>query len=297
MLVDGKQAAALLAVLQWGSFEKAAEALHLSPSAVSQRIRTLESRLGCVLVTRQRPCVATRDGSRLLRYLRSAEMLAAEMAQAFDERQLPLTVYLAANYDALDTWLMPVLARLAAEEEVLFDISGDDQEHTLAWLAEGKVAAAVSSEAQPLHGCEAVRLGDQHYRMLATPAFAARWFGEGVTPNALRRAPLLGFNRKDRLYHRFLQRHFAADAANCPTHYIPASHAYFQAALSGMGWCLIPDGQAEAALADGRLQDLAPGCSIAVPVYWHAWQTQPPRLQRLSRRLGQLAADYLTPPP
>ena len=293
MMIDSKQSAALLAVLQWGSFERAAQALHLSPSAVSQRIRALEAGIGCVLVTRERPCVATKDGLKLLPYLRHAELLAQEMAQAFaDDAPLPV-VHLAAHYDALDTWMMPVLAQLAAEEAVLFDISGDDQEHTLRWLAEGRVLAAISSHAQALHGGMVLPLGAQRYRMLATPAFVQRYFANGISVKALAQAPLLGFNRKDTLYTTFLQRYFGFDAARCPTHYVPASHAYFQAVLCGMGWCLIPDGQGDAALAAGILQDMAPGCWVDVPLYWHGWQMQSPRLQRLSRRLQALAAVRL----
>ncbi|MCP2040944.1 LysR family transcriptional regulator (chromosome initiation inhibitor) [Neisseria sp. HSC-16F19] len=297
MLTDDKQSAAFLAVLQWGSFERAAQALHLSPSAVSQRIRALEARLGCMLVTRGQPCVATKDGRKLLPFLRHAEWLAQEMSATFDESGKPLQLALAAHYDALDTWLMPVLAVLAAEEAVLFDISGDDQEYTLSWLAEGRVAAAISSDEATLHGCRATLLGWQHYRMIATPAFAARHFAGGITRTALANAPLLGFNRKDTLYRQFLQQHFDFDAARCPTHYIPASHAYFQAALCGMGWALIPDGQADAALAAGQLRDLAPDKSLAVPMYWHSWQSQTPRLARLSRRLAELAAEHLAVQP
>ncbi len=188
-MIDNKQSAALLAVLQWGSFERAAQALHLSPSAVSQRIRALEAGIGCVLVTRERPCVATKDGLKLLPYLRHAELLAQEMAQAFaDDAPLPV-VHLAAHYDALDTWLMPVLAQLADEEAVLFDISGDDQEHTLRWLAEGRVLAAISSQAQALHGGMVLPLGAQRYRMLATPAFVQRHFANGISAAALAQAP------------------------------------------------------------------------------------------------------------
>jgi LysR family transcriptional regulator (chromosome initiation inhibitor) len=175
----------------------------------------------------------------------------------------------------------------------LFDISGDDQEHTLRWLAEGRVLAAISSQAQALHGGMVLPLGAQRYRMLATPAFVQRHFANGISAAALAQAPLLGFNRKDTLYATFLQRYFGFDAARCPTHYVPASQAYFQAALCGMGWCLIPDGQGDAALAAGILQDMAPGCWVDVPLYWHGWQMQSPRLQRLSRRLQALAAARL----
>lgn len=50
------QLAALAAVIECGSFDAAADRLHVTPSAVSQRIKALESRVGQVLVVRDKPC-------------------------------------------------------------------------------------------------------------------------------------------------------------------------------------------------------------------------------------------------
>ena len=50
------QLAAFAAVLEEGSFEAAARRLCVTPSAVSQRIKALEDRLGQVLLVRQPPC-------------------------------------------------------------------------------------------------------------------------------------------------------------------------------------------------------------------------------------------------
>jgi hypothetical protein len=50
------QLAALAAVVEFGGFDAAAERLHVTPSAVSQRIKALEQRVGQVLVIREKPC-------------------------------------------------------------------------------------------------------------------------------------------------------------------------------------------------------------------------------------------------
>jgi LysR family transcriptional regulator (chromosome initiation inhibitor) len=52
MTLDYLQLAALAAVVSEGRFERAAARLHVAPSAVSQRIRALEDRVGAVLVAR-----------------------------------------------------------------------------------------------------------------------------------------------------------------------------------------------------------------------------------------------------
>ena len=51
--------AALAAVIRTGSFERAAQQLHVTPSAVSQRVKLLEERLGTILVVRSCPCGST----------------------------------------------------------------------------------------------------------------------------------------------------------------------------------------------------------------------------------------------
>ncbi len=56
------QLAALVAVVDHGTFEAAARALHVTPSAVSQRVRALESAVGQVLVRRAAPARGPRRG-------------------------------------------------------------------------------------------------------------------------------------------------------------------------------------------------------------------------------------------
>ena len=57
-MLDYAALSALVSVVREGSFERAARALHVTPSAISQRIRLLEERVGCTLVVRGQPCRA-----------------------------------------------------------------------------------------------------------------------------------------------------------------------------------------------------------------------------------------------
>src|SRR6478609_7986288 len=126
--VDLPQLRALLAVVDEGSFEGAAVALHLTQSAVSQRIRALETAVGQVLVRRTRPAGVTDAGEVYLRLARqvvalSDEAHAAVTAGATAGRPvLPLAV----NSDSLGTWVLPALAPL-----VVFDRKDDLQDRYL----------------------------------------------------------------------------------------------------------------------------------------------------------------------
>jgi len=92
-----------------GSFKRAAEELHVTPTAVSHQIRALESRLGVALFVREpRSVTLTEDGTRLAR---SANTALHEVSAAIDELMAPshvLTVATTPSFAAL--WLVPKLA-------------------------------------------------------------------------------------------------------------------------------------------------------------------------------------------
>lgn len=296
-MLDTRKGEALLAVIDSGSFDKAAALLHLTPSAISQRISAMESELGMPLIIRSKPCRATAAGQRLVQYLRRIRLLEDEFkADSAGMRSGPLSVAITVNNDTLATWLLPGLAPFLIAENILLDIALDDQDHTYHLLSQGLALAGVSSEPQPMRGCAVQALGAMRYRLLATPAFAARWFPHGLEREAARIAPLMQFDRKDTLQSAFLLRELGLSAASCPCHYMPASEAFVSAIRHGLGYGMIPDLQYGHLLQSGELVDLAPGKFSDVLLYWHAWRVQSPKLERLSAQVVAAARAALLPP-
>lgn len=294
MNLDSRQCEAVLAVLDSGSFEQAAARLRLTPSAVSQRVRALEDALGNPLVVRGRPCRATPAGQRLLQYLRRARLLEQDLqAELAGDDAAPLTVSIAVNADSLATWLLPALASFLVEESVLLDVIVDDQDHTYALLEAGRALGCVSTAAQAMRGCVAEPLGAMRYRAVASPAFHRQWFARGVTRAALRKAPAMVYDRKDKLQSEFLLRHFGLPEGAWPCHYVPASGPYMQAVCYGLGWGMLPELQMGELRTSGALVDLMPGKPLDVALYWHRWKVQSPRLERMSRTLTQAARQLL----
>ncbi len=78
-MFDYAALSALAAVVREGSFERAAQVLFVTPSAVSQRIRALEERVGCALVIRGPPCRATDTGRRLCQHVDRVRLLEHEL--------------------------------------------------------------------------------------------------------------------------------------------------------------------------------------------------------------------------
>jgi LysR family transcriptional regulator (chromosome initiation inhibitor) len=296
-MLDARKGEALLAVIDSGSFEQAAVRLKLTPSAVSQRVSAMESELGMPLIIRSKPCRATAAGQRLVQYLRRARLLEDEFIADSGELARPLSVALAVNNDTLATWLLPGLAAFLIREHILLDIMLDDQDHTYALLSQGLALAGVSSHALPMRGCEVQPLGAMRYRLLAAPAFAARWFPHGLQRDAARVAPLMVFDRKDNLQADFLQRELGLPPGSYPCHYMPASEAFVEAVRLGLGYGMVPELQFGDALASGALVDLAPAVPTDVMLYWHSWRVQSPKLERLSAQLVAAARAVLLQTP
>ncbi|RWZ51580.1 LysR family transcriptional regulator ArgP [Labedella phragmitis] len=268
MDLDLAQLSALAAVVDTGSFDSAARDLHISPSAVSQRIKTLERSAGAVLVRRSRPATATEAGNAYVRLARQIVALARETdATVAPERTSPPSVSLAVNGDSLATWVLPALATLG--RRVSFDLHREDQDHSAELLRDGRVMAAITTDATAVQGCSVARLGTMRYRAMASPGFAETFFPRGMTPTALAAAPMIVFDRRDDLQDRYL-RLVTPDVAP-PRHYLPSSADFARAVLLGMGWAMLPDGQSSDGERRRELVDLDPGRSIDVVLYWQQW--------------------------
>jgi LysR family transcriptional regulator, chromosome initiation inhibitor len=297
-MLDTRKGEAVLAVIDTGSFEQAAAVLHLTPSAVSQRVGAMEADLGTPLIVRSKPCRATPAGQRLVQYLRRSRLLEQEfMTELGDSATEQLSVALAVNNDTLATWLLPGLAAFLIREQVLLDITLDDQDHTYSLLSQGLALAGISSESEAMRGCQVAALGSMRYRLLATPAFAARWFPDGLQREAARRAPLIVFDRKDKLQSNFLERELGLAPGAYACHYIPASEAFMNAIRLGLGYGLLPEQHYGNLLDTGELVDLAAGKPMDIALYWHTWRVQSPKLERLSAQVLAAARSVLLPPP
>jgi LysR family transcriptional regulator (chromosome initiation inhibitor) len=291
MTIDQSQLEALLAAVTEGTFDAAAQTLHVTPSAVSQRIKALETRVGRVLVTRSKPVAATASGAVLLRAARQMQAISADvLAELGDETPGPLTVPLAVNADSLATWFVQALG--AAGPGLTYDIRRADQTRTAELLRDGTVMAAVTASAQPVSGCTVHRLGRMRYRPRASAAFVERWFAHGVSAAALSAAPVVLFDREDPLQDQYLRRR-SRRRLSPPRCYVPGSGAFVDAVRRGLGWGMVPDLQT--ANADGAvpLVEFDPRAVIDVPLYWQQWQRSSTALERVSAAVRAHAATVL----
>ncbi len=298
-MLDYAALAALAAVIREGSFERAASALHVTPSAVSQRIRSLEERVGCALVVRDQPCRATETGRRLCQHVDRVRLLEQDLRGTLPalapEGAARVTLPIAVNADSLATWFAPAMAAFAADAAVLVELAVDDQDHTSEWLRSGAVLAAVTGTGRAAAGCNSRALGAMRYVAAASPAFMARHFANGLGAGSLARAPCLTFNAKDDLQARWARRLCHRDVA-LPRHAVPSAHAFVVAATAGMGWGLHPVSLIARHLKNGSLVELVPDSPLDVPLYWQHARAASSLLEGLTREVLAAAARALSPP-
>lgn len=299
-MLDYASLAAVSQVVRDGSFERAARSLNVTASAVSQRVKLLEDRLGLALIVRGTPCVATDAGQRLCRHVEQVGMLEHDLHRALpalgqlDNASSRITLKVAVNADSLDSWFVGAVARFCDKEQALVDTSIDDQEHTAEWLRTGAVLAAVTSSAKPVQGCRSIPLGHMPYVATASPAFVRRWFPDGVTAEALAQAPCMTFNRKDRLQSEWV-RQVCGHAVEMPRHWLPSSQAFVAGALAGLGWGMNPLAFVADHLRRGRLVRLVPDSDRRVPLHWQHARLQIPMLDRLTDAVVGTAKAALEP--
>ncbi|NIE77150.1 LysR family transcriptional regulator ArgP [Pantoea sp. Ap-967] len=290
------QISAFIAVLEEASFEKAAHRLFVTPSAISQRIKALEDRLGQVLIVRETPCRPTPAGERLLRRVRPMQVLETEALADFlpgsSTSAFASSIPIAVNDDSLCTWLVSALAAIHQEHGYLFDIQRDDQGHTLEFLKNGAVMGVVTSEAEALQGCQVHFLGSMRYHAIASPIFIRRFFGEGVTAESLAIAPVIAYNRKDILHSSFI-RSLSSTEVSPPVHYLPSVTGLVEAAERDLGWCVVAEGLFEASSNAKKIAEIAPGMHVDEPIYWQHAAVRSDTLLAITRAIKAAAARSL----
>ncbi|MEU8979396.1 LysR family transcriptional regulator ArgP [Streptomyces sp. NPDC048309] len=296
------QVRTLLAVVDEGTFDAAAAALHVTPSAVSQRVKALEQRTGRVLLVRTKPVRPTGSGEVVVRFARQLARLEreahAELGMTGSGEPTKLSI--AVNADSLATWFLPALTRVPPELRLCFELCREDEDHTAALLREGVVMAAVTSSPDPVAGCSVRALGRMRYLPAASPGFAERWLGrrtEASLRDLIAEAPVVVFDRNDDFQDDFVRALRGGPGASALRHFMPTSEGFVDAVVAGMGWGMVPEAQAEPLLRAGRLVDLAPDRGVDVPLFWQQWKLDFPALAAVAEAVAAVAAEALAPGP
>ncbi|MEN4400607.1 LysR family transcriptional regulator ArgP [Mycolicibacterium senegalense] len=281
MQIDGQQLAAFAAVVELGSFDAAAQRLHVTPSAISQRIKALEQRVGQVLVVREKPCTATSAGVPLLRLAAQTALLESETLAEMGGSAHRARIALAVNADSMATWFTGVFAQAA---EFLFDIRIEDQDLSARLLREGVVMGAVTTERRAVPGCRVHPLGAMRYVPVASADYMQRHLPDGFTRDAAQAAPSLAWNRDDALQDQLVRKVFRKDIVR-PIHYIPTAEGFGAAVRAGLAWGMYPE-----ELVDDDFVRITDNY-LDVPLYWQCWKLDSRTVQAVTAAVRNAAGS------
>ena len=290
----------LAAIVEEGGFERAAQRLNVTQSAVSQRLRALEAQVGSVLIVRSRPLRPTSAGQLLLKHTKQMRLLRADLERDLQELAPSAhgggredeRISIAINADSIATWAMGALHDLVRQRLPL-EIIVDDQDFTQEWLRSGQVLGCVTTLKQALRGCKMVPLGAMPYVAVASAAFAQQYLPQGLTPHNFREVSFLSFNRKDDMASEFVARAFGLKRVALNHLFVPSAEGQMRAVAAGWAVGVVPELLARGALADGSMVDLAPGRALSIELYWHCWNLESELLDALTAALTGAAAQAL----
>jgi LysR family transcriptional regulator (chromosome initiation inhibitor) len=292
MNLDRSHLSALVAIIREGSFDKAAQVLHVTSSAISQRIRTLEEQMGTVLIVRESPCRPTFEGEKIYRHGLQVELLERDLIGTLHQtiNRGIQTIPVAVNADSLATWFVDVIRVFHEHTGAYIEAFTDNQDYTAEWLREGKVLGAVTSLSKAVQGCRIEKLKPLRYIPMASPAFIKRYFPNGLTQDAFQLAPLLMFDRKDLLQHDFIKKVTGKGLRNNPPcHFYPSSNSFQDMAVAGLGWGLAPEQLIQPYLKPGKLVVLPTKHALDVPLYWQSWRLSSPTMDALTKAVKKAA--------
>ena len=293
MKYDYRTLQVLAAVAENHGFEAAGDALGLSQSAVSQRIKTLEEQLGQTLVVRSSPPTLTPMGERLMAHQRRVKLLEEELETELNPGSGYQAITIGVNADSLATWFLAALTPTAKANRWLLSLKVGNEDLTQKMIAAGQVVGSVTSLAKPLAGCISEKLGIMRYQLVASPEYVAEHFPQGVTRQALQQAPGAVFNDDDFLLDIYLKRHFRLCQSDIPCQMLPSAHAFMDGALMGLSFSLVPETQAAPYIEGGQLVNLCPDLWIDVPLYWQCWAIQAEAMKAFTRELLHQARESL----
>lgn len=290
----------LAAIIEEGGFERAAQRLSITQSAVSQRLRALEAQVGTVLIVRSRPLKPTPAGQLMLKHAKMMRLLRADLENELrelapsaagggrDEERISIAI----NADSIATWALPALDALACQG-LPVEIITDDQEFTHEWLREGQVLGCVTSLGQALRGCRMEPLGSMDYVAVAHEAYARAHCPKGLNAHNFHQLPFVAFNRKDHLQHGFVEQAFGLPRVGLKQLFVPSSEGQIRAVRAGWGVSVLPELAVRDLVARGELVNLAPRHRLGVTLYWHCWNLSSDVLDTLTAALTEAAARNL----
>ncbi len=284
MAFDYHQLQALSAVYKESSFQRAAQHLLVTQSAISQRIKTLEDSVGEPLLIRSNPPKLTALGHQYVSTFEQIDALYNSLSKSPSE-QVP-KISIAVNEESFDIWFNRCSIELTKKHNILFNLFIDDQDLTSRYLKEAKVLGCLSSEKGPIQGCLSYPLKATKYICVARKSFIDKYDLQSNTVQKFLNAPTAIYGPNDRIHDRFLAQVLKTNKIPpYKAHTIPSVTGIQQQIVEGGVFAVMPSDYVEDMVERGELINMFPKEVMIQNLYWHVVQTEIPILKEITKTI------------
>jgi DNA-binding transcriptional LysR family regulator len=158
-MLDTDQLRSFLAIVDTGSFTRAAERINKTQSAVSMHMRRLEQQLGCALFVKQgRGAKLSAEGERLIDFARRIMQIEAGAMAALSRKGLKGHVRLGMPDDYAEVFLADILTRFGRRHpQVEISVVCEGSVELAAQVRDGALDIAMITHLDGMHGVEIIR--------------------------------------------------------------------------------------------------------------------------------------------
>jgi LysR family transcriptional regulator, chromosome initiation inhibitor len=290
-MFDQRQLEALGAVIECGGFERASDTLGLTQAAVTLRIKQLETFAGKPLLIRSNPPVPTDEGRLLHTHYKKVRLLEEDLEKTWNKGVSGKGLSLGVNASTLGSWFLPALGYIMKSSLVDIHVGEANVVHGL--LQQGTLAGCISIKSKSSRGCYVEYLGQLVLRCVASRDFRQRYFPQGVTEEAMKKAPSVLFHRESQMMNFYQRDSLGLEPFDVPSHIIPSQGVYLKMICDGLAYGFLPETRFHRYQADGTLIDLTPLTPIILPQYWHRWGIESELLTGITQKIREEARTHL----
>lgn len=249
---------AFVAVVKRGTVQQAASDLGLTQTGVTQRIRSLEGRLGVTLFTRSRRGMRlTGEGEALLRYCRAATELEGEVLARLTGHAIEAEVEMRVTGPSsiMRSRVIPACVEVGQSyPKLVFFFDLDDEDTGAHKLRAGGCDLAVVARGEVAPEMDSKMLRAERYILVGPPAWKRRPIRQIVLNERI-----VDFDTRDRMTLSYLRKHRLMPRALPPRHFVNNTDALAAMVAMGGGYTVLEERFAKPFLEEGELIALHPG--------------------------------------
>ena len=124
------------------------------------------------------------------------------------------------------------------------------------------------------------------YTLACSKVFYKKYFKKGVNSQSLANAPLVVFDKYDKVQHNYLKEHYHIESFS-KINSLPSVPSFKKAILGGFGYGLLPILDISTELSKKQIVQMNPKKDYRVSLYLHQWEYQQSHIKAFNMKLKE----------